>query len=154
MPKLKLVRSSQVVKRERNIVGIVHRCSQHGEDRTRNLTRRYSTVASAFMRMTHFMVINGYVGDVAEIAHHTLGNKHFFFMIDGCANDGSARGFYNEFLKAELDQHRKVLEMVGAKIRTDESEHQLSGLGFSSTQHDSVICRVNGSFSRIINIKF
>jgi len=73
MAKLQLVHSSQTVTRERNIVGIVHRSSQRGEDRTRNLTRRYSTVASAFMRMTHFMVINGYVGDVAEIAHHTSG---------------------------------------------------------------------------------
>ena len=73
MAQLKLVHNSQTVTRERNIVGIVHRCNQHGEDRTRNLTRRYSTVASAFMRMTHFMVINGYVGDVAEIAHHTSG---------------------------------------------------------------------------------
>ena len=83
-----------------------------------------------------------------------VGNKHFFFMLDGCVNDGSARGFYNEFLKSELDQHRKVFEMVGAKMRTDESQHQLSGLGFSSTQRNSVVCRVKGSFSRIINITF
>lgn len=75
-------------------------------------------------------------------------------MLDGCINDGSARGFYNEFLKSELDQHRKVFEMVGAKMRTDESQHQLSGLGFSSTQRNSVVCRVKGSFSRIINITF
>ena len=74
MAKLKLAYSaSKPVKRERNIVGIVHRCSQRSEDRTRNLTRRYSSVASAFMRMTQFMVMNGYVGDVAEIAHHTSG---------------------------------------------------------------------------------
>lgn len=73
MPKLKLVHSAQTVKRERNIVGIVHRHSQHGSDRHRNLTRRYSSVAAAFMRMTQFMVINGYVGDVVEIAHHTSG---------------------------------------------------------------------------------
>lgn len=73
MAKLQLVHSSQKVKRERNIVGIVHRSSQRSEDRSRNLIRRYSTVASAFMRMTHFMVVNGNVGDVAEIAHHSSG---------------------------------------------------------------------------------
>jgi len=83
-----------------------------------------------------------------------IGNKHFFFMLDDCVNDGSARGFYNEFLKSELDQHRKVFEMVGAKMRTDESQYQLSGLGFSSTQRNSVVCRVKGSFSRVINITF
>ena len=73
MAKLQLVKAFNKATRERNIVGIVHRSSKRGEDRTRNLTRRYSTVASAFMRMTHFMVINGYVGDVAEIAQHTSG---------------------------------------------------------------------------------
>jgi len=70
---LKLVHSSATVKHERNVVGIVHRSSQRAEDRTRNLTRRYSTVANAFMRMTSFMVQDGYVGDVCEIVHHTTG---------------------------------------------------------------------------------
>lgn len=48
MAKLQLVQAFNKATRERNIVGIVHRCSQHYEDRRRNLTRRYSTVTSAF----------------------------------------------------------------------------------------------------------
>lgn len=84
----------------------------------------------------------------------TVGNKHWFFMLDGCRNDGQARGFFNEFLTNELTAHRKVIEMVGAKMRTEESERQLSGLGFSSTQRNSVLCRVTGSFSRVINLVF
>ena len=83
-----------------------------------------------------------------------VGNKHYFFMLDGCRNDGTARGFYNEFLKADLDQHRKVLEMVGSKMRTEGTDHQLSGLGFSSTQRADILCRVSGSFNRIIKITF
>jgi hypothetical protein len=83
-----------------------------------------------------------------------IGNRHFFFMIDGCINSGTARGFYNEFLMSELDVHRKTLEMVGSKMQTTESEHQLSGLGFSSTQRNSILCRVKGSFNRIIKINF
>ena len=75
-------------------------------------------------------------------------------MLEGCANNGTARGFYNEFLKSDLDQHRKVLELVGTKLRTDESLEQLSGVGFSSTQRNSLLCKVTGSFSRIININF
>ena len=83
-----------------------------------------------------------------------IGNKHYFFMLDGCRNDGSARGFFNEFLKSELDQHRKVIEMVGSKMKTELSERQLSGLGFSSTQRNSITCRITGSFTRNITVTF
>lgn len=83
-----------------------------------------------------------------------VGNKHFFFMLEGCCNDGQARGFYNEFLSAELDKHRKVLEMVGSKMQTETSDNQLSGLGFSSTQRNSVTCNVKGAFTRTIKINF
>jgi hypothetical protein len=82
------------------------------------------------------------------------GNKHYFFMLDGCTNPGSARGFFNEFLKDDLHEHRKVFEILGAKMRVPESERQLSGLGFSSTQRNQVVCRVSGSFTRTIKINF
>lgn len=85
---------------------------------------------------------------------HGVGNKHVFFMIDGCKNGEQARGFYNEFLINELDQHRKVIEMVGNRMLTDKADYQLSGLGFSTTQRNSVLCRVNGSFTRTVNITF
>ena len=83
-----------------------------------------------------------------------VGNRHFFFMLENCRNEGTARGFFNEFLKSELDPHRKVIEMVGAKMKTEQSERQLSGLGFSSTQRNSVLCKVSGAFSRVIKIVF
>ena len=83
-----------------------------------------------------------------------VGNKHYFFMLENCLNDGKARGFFNEFLKEELNVHRKVLEVVGAKMKTDESQDQLSGLGFSSTQRNSILCRVKGNFTRTIKITF
>jgi hypothetical protein len=83
-----------------------------------------------------------------------VGNKHYFFMINGCINDGVARGFFNEFLKPEFDVHRKVFEIVGSKMKTQESDNQLSGLGFSSTQRNSILCRVTGSFTRVVKILF
>jgi hypothetical protein len=83
-----------------------------------------------------------------------VGNKHYFFMLDGCANDGTARGFYNEFLKGELDVHRKVLEVVGSKMKPVDSVSQLSGLGFSSTQKNTLVCRVKGAFTRDIRVTF
>jgi len=83
-----------------------------------------------------------------------VGNKHYFFMLDDCLNDGKARGFFNEFLTDELSAHRKVFEVVGAKMKTEESNNQLSGLGFSSTQRNSVLCKVKGSFNRVVKINF
>lgn len=84
----------------------------------------------------------------------SIGNKHYFFMIENCLNDGKARGFFNEFLKDELSVHRKVLEVVGSKMKTEESLNQLSGIGFSSTKRDSLICRVKGNFTRVIKVLF
>ena len=83
-----------------------------------------------------------------------VGNKHYFFMLDGCVNDTTARGFYNEFLRDGLNEHRKVFEIVGSKMKVADSTDQLSGLGFSSTQKNAIICRVKGSFSRLIKIVF
>ncbi len=83
-----------------------------------------------------------------------VGNKHYFFMLEGCHNEDKARGFYNEFLSDDVSKHRKVLEIIGSKMKTDEAEHQLSGLGFSSTQRNHVLCRVKGNFNRVIKITF
>ena len=83
-----------------------------------------------------------------------VGNKHYFFMLDGCRNDGKARGFFNEFLSEELNPHRKVLEIVGSKMKTEKSQNQLSGVGFSSTQRNSVLCRVKGKVDRVVKVVF
>lgn len=83
-----------------------------------------------------------------------VGNKHLFFMLEGCVNEGKARGFFNEFLSSDLAKHRKVMELVGAKMRTEESPRQLSGIGFSSTQRSSVLVKVTGNFTRTIKVNF
>jgi hypothetical protein len=83
-----------------------------------------------------------------------VGNKHLFFMLEHALNDGSARGFYNEFLHSDLDKHRKVLELVGSKTKVLNDAQALNGLGFSSTQRNSLLCRLTGNFTRTINIIF
>lgn len=84
----------------------------------------------------------------------TTGNKHWFFILEGCKNPDDARGFYNEFLKDSLTEHRKVFEVLGSKLKAPYSENQLSGVGFSSTIANSVLCKVSGTFNRVIKINF
>lgn len=83
-----------------------------------------------------------------------IGNRHWFFLLDRCKNDGAARGFYNEFLTEDLTKHRKVFEIVGSKTKVEDSDNQLSGLGFSSTKNDALIVRVKGTFTRELKIVF
>ena len=83
-----------------------------------------------------------------------VGNKHYMFIVDGCGNPESARGFFNEYLDARLDAHRKVFELLGGKIKVEAEGEQMAGLGFSSTQHGSILCRVKGSINRVINVVF
>lgn len=84
-----------------------------------------------------------------------VGNKHYMFVLKGCKNDGSPRGFFNEFLKDELSADRKVFEALGSRMRVGASDDQLSGLGFSSTISNSVVARVtSGKSVRSYNIKF
>jgi hypothetical protein len=83
-----------------------------------------------------------------------IGNRHLFFMLRDCRNEGKARGFFNEFLTEDLSAHRKTLEMVGARMKTEEADRQLSGLGFSSTKRDQVIVRVKGATTRTLKIAF
>jgi hypothetical protein len=84
-----------------------------------------------------------------------VGNKHFMFIVDGCVNDEPTRGIYNEFLKPELDKHRKVFEVLGNKTKCQPSASQLSGLGFSSTQRNEVTAKVtNTDGTRLYTIQF
>jgi hypothetical protein len=83
-----------------------------------------------------------------------IGNKHYFFFMENCKSEVIPRGFYNEFLKDNLMEHKKVFEALGAKMRVEPLHEQLSGLGFSSTQRNSIIAKVEGSFSRILKIIF
>jgi hypothetical protein len=82
------------------------------------------------------------------------GNKHFFFFLEGCKSDTPPRGFYNEFLKDSLMPHKRVFEALGGKMRVEESDNQLSGVGFSTTKRNSVIAKVDGHICRVIKINF
>lgn len=80
------------------------------------------------------------------------GNKHFFFFIEGMVFEEPARGIYNEFLRSDLTAHRKVFEVLGSKIKVEEQQDQLTGLGFSETKADSFVVRVTGTSQRIFKV--
>lgn len=85
----------------------------------------------------------------------SIGNEHLFFIIDKVKHEGPVRGIYNEFLKQELDQHRKVFELLGSKLTPKPADEELSGLGFSSTNKDEVIIRAtHDNRKRVYRVKF
>ncbi len=84
----------------------------------------------------------------------SVGNKHYFFMLDGAKAPESIRGFHNEFLIPELLEHRKVMEVLGATLKVESTDKQLSGLGFNATVRDEVVLRLQGSHKRIIKVQF
>ena len=84
-----------------------------------------------------------------------VGHKHYFFILKNCINDTQPNGFFNEFLKEELlKKYKRAFEALGSKMRVEPSDNQLSGLGFSSTKRDSVICKLEGHVARIVKIVF
>jgi len=83
-----------------------------------------------------------------------VGNKHYFFTLDGCKTDRKLRSFHNENLKPDLAKHRKVLEVLGATNMIEPADNQLSGLGFNATVRDELVVRLAGNFKRIVKICF
>ena len=87
-----------------------------------------------------------------EKVENKNGHRHVFFMLKDCVNPENPSGMFNEFLVQELYEHRKVMEALASKMRIEDSDDQMSGVGFATDKRAEVVVKVNGE--RTVKIKF
>lgn len=110
---------------------------------------KYNISTETFVKVNTVMYSPNYWDE------NSIGNKHWFFILDGCKTDEKVRGIYNEFLNSKLEKHRKVFEILGEKTKCLVADDQLSGLGFSSTRGDTVKVLSKGpKLQKLYNINF
>ena len=71
-----------------------------------------------------------------------IGNKHYLFLTNDFEIEKPVRGFFNEYLKAELNKDRKVFEIMGDKLKIKPDSKDIArGYGFSSTSKNKLLVR-------------
>lgn len=82
----------------------------------------------------------------------TVGNEHIIFLADDVEVKFSVRGFYNEQLNSKLEEHRKVTEILGSKLKIDpvefESPDTVKGYGISTTSNNVFYLRLTYNDNR------
>lgn len=117
-----------------------------GEVKSNVLSKeKWGLKTNQFHKVTKFMLSPNHWDE-------KVGNKHYMFFLESCVSDEAPRPFFNEFLKSELEVHRKTMEQVGAKIKIEDSINQLSGIGFSETVRNSLLVEVQGKFKRVLRV--
>ena len=101
-----------------------------------------TTVDAQFITVDHVLLSPNYWD--AEV-----GNKHIFFTTKDFDLEQDVRGFFNEYLDNDLNQHRKVFETLGNRTKiSDNKENALRGYGFSTTMDNQLIVRATTASGR------
>ena len=80
-----------------------------------------------------------------------VGNEHLFFTLEGCKVSERVHGLFNEFLRPELSEHRKVFEHLGDTYKCEPVDDQLSGLGFSMTKAAKATFEVTSEGGKLLH---
>ena len=101
-----------------------------------------SSVDTKFITVDHIMLSPNYW--TTEV-----GNKHVFFTTKDFEVEKDVRGFFNEYLDNDLNEHRKVFEILGNRTKiSDNKENALRGYGFSTTMDNQLIVRATTASGR------
>lgn len=57
-------------------------------------------------------------------------------------------------IKELITDDKRVFEALGSKMRVEQTDDQLSGIGFSSTQRNELVVKVKGNTERILRVRF
>lgn len=85
--------------------------------------------------------------------NNSVGNKHYFFMLDKAKISDSLVSFHTENLEENLAKHRKVIEALSLTSMLEPKGKYLAGLGFNATVKNQVILKVKGNFERLLKVK-
>ena len=83
-----------------------------------------------------------------------IGNRHYIMPLKGCLNPDSMNSFFNEQLRSDMREHRKVFNVLGKMMQVEYSDQQLSGLGFSSTLRHDITMKTDGSIKQVFKLMF
>jgi DNA-binding sugar fermentation-stimulating protein len=75
-------------------------------------------------------------------------------MLKNCVNPDCPNGFFNEYLKEDLMEHKRVFEALGSRMKVEESPNQLSGFGFAESKRNEIIVKVKGATERVMKVAF
>jgi hypothetical protein len=83
---------------------------------------------------------------------NAVGNKHVFFQLEGATNTSRPFPFFNEQIDSNLTRnHKRVFEVLGSKLTVENNGPQVSGLGFSTTNPATFLCKLDGKVIKVTN---